>query len=87
MPMPRTELASLIATTAVVTVLIVSAVYTLSAGSDNHVSLEGIDPSGFDLGGAKLLVPRGDPILTADQAVAIVLNAKHRRRCVPSRGA
>lgn len=75
--MPRTRLISLTASTAVVALLVVAAVYALSAGSDNHVSLEGIDMDDLDLGGGELLVAQGDPILTADQAVAIVRNVKH----------
>lgn len=74
MLVPGTRLTLLIlAVVATAAGIAVAAVLTLSARGGDEVSLEGITITEIDLGGAKLLVPNGDPVLSADQAEAIVL--------------
>lgn len=76
MPMPATRLLLLIATVVIATGIAVAAVLALSARGGDEVSLEGITISELDLGGAKLLVPTGDPVLSAEQAEFIVLSKR-----------
>lgn len=83
MPMPTTRLTLAAIIGAITTGVAVAAILALSARGGDEVSLEGVTISELDLVGAKLLVPNGEPVLSAGQAEDIVLETKRARAGSP----
>ena len=76
MPMQRTRPVALAAAFALL-VGVAAAVYALSVRGDSSVSLRGVSESQLDSHGVSLTPPDGDPVISREQAEAIVLNRRH----------